>query len=113
MFVRLARCAGLLAATALLFACASFKPVPVEQFGFTREAQSQHQDNVEVKVALPCAEDADAIYGVDLGSKQMQAVWLEVKNHSEEPLLLLPSGIDPEYFSSAEAAYAYHVANND
>jgi hypothetical protein len=37
----------------------------------------------------------------------MQPVWIDVKNEENDPYWLLPSGLDPAYFSASEAAYAF------
>ena len=54
----------------------------------------------------------DTTYGVDLADKQIQPVWVEVQNDAAAPYWFLPSGLDPEYFSSSEAAYAFHAARS-
>jgi hypothetical protein len=101
--------AGLfLAFTAVLPGCAtSFSPRPVAEVQFKARAQTQAQDGLTVTVAVPTADEAEEIYGVDLADKEMQAVWIQVKNGEDLPYWFLPSGLDPAYFSASEAAYAF------
>jgi hypothetical protein len=86
---------------------ATFSPTPIDEVPFKSRAQIQTKGGLTVTAAVPTSEEANAIYGVDLASKEIQPVWIEVKNAEETPFWLLPSGLDPAYFSAAEAAYAF------
>lgn len=107
--------AGLiLAVSAALSGCAtSFSPRPVAEVPFKARAQTQVQDGLTVTVAVPTAEEAEAIYGVDLAAQGMQPVWIQVENGENLPYWFLPSGLDPEYFSASEAAYAFRSSDGD
>jgi len=94
-------------ATALSGCATSFSPHPIAEVPFKKRAQTKVQEGVTVTVAVPTADEAEAIYGVDLADKGMQAVWVQVKNDGNVPYWLLPSGLDPGYFSASEAAYAF------
>lgn len=87
--------------------CATFEPRPIDEVPFMERAQTQVQDDLTVTVALPTREEATQIYGVDLAKKAMQPVWIKVKNDRDHPVWFLPSGLDPSYFSSSEAAYPF------
>ena len=94
---------------------ATFSPTPVDEVPFKSRAQIQSRGGLTVTVAVPTSEEANAIYGVDLASKEIQPVWIEVENAEETAYWLLPSGLDPAYFSAAEAGYAFassQSANN-
>jgi hypothetical protein len=105
--------AGLSAAfclTILLMAsgCATrFSPVPIDEVPFKSRAQTQAKNGLTVTVAVPTSEEANAIYGADLASKEIQAVWIEVANARGTHYWFLPSGLDPAYFSAVEAAHAF------
>jgi hypothetical protein len=60
--------------TVLSGCAASFSPRPVAEVPFKARAQTQVQDGLTVTVAVPTAEEAEAIYGLDLAYKGMQAV---------------------------------------
>jgi LssY C-terminus len=91
-----------------LAGCAiTFDPKPTDIVPFKERAQTQAQDDLTVTVAVPTLEEAKAIYGVDMSWRGMQPVWVEVKNEGKFPVWLLPSGLDPAYFSASEAAYPF------
>lgn len=85
----------------------SFSPRPMEEVPFKTRSQTQIQGGIRVTAAVPTLEEAKAIYGVDLASREMQPVWIEVKNEENLPYWFLPSGLDPAYFSASEAAFAF------
>jgi hypothetical protein len=101
---------GVLAACiAVITGCATVvSPKPLDQVPFKERMQEEVRGALIVRTAVPTRDEAASIYGVDLGRKGMQAVWVEVKNDSGLAQWLLPSGLDPSYFSVAEAAYAFH-----
>jgi hypothetical protein len=68
---------------------------------------------LRVTAALPTAAEAARIYGVDLASRSVQPVWIEVANESDKTYWLLEAGIDPNAFSVAEVAYAFSGDSND
>ena len=72
-----------------------------------QRTQTQVRDGVSVTVGVPTAAEAASIYGADLADKQMQPVWVEVRNSTSATYWLLSSGLDPNSFSSSEAAYAF------
>ncbi|MEA3410610.1 MAG: LssY C-terminal domain-containing protein [Pseudomonadota bacterium] len=90
-----------------LSGCATFEPRPLDDVPFRDRAQTQQRGELSVTVAIPTQEEATGIYGVDLSEREMQPVWIEVKNDSDLPVWFLPSGLDPSYFSAAEAAYPF------
>jgi hypothetical protein len=93
--------------------CATTKPPPVDPLTYKNRAQSSIKVDVTVTVAVPTIAEAQAIYGVALASKHIQPVWLEVKNHSSDTYWFLPSGLDPNFFSPSEAAFAFFSDKED
>jgi hypothetical protein len=112
---RLVACAG----ASLLCACAA----PVSPPGAPpRESAADHAatrvqtqtiDGVSVAAAIVPDDEARRRYGVDLGAKGLQAVWLRVENGSPHELWLLSSFTDPDYFSADEAAYLFNWSTPD
>ena len=88
---------GLYLAIALMIpGCAAFfSPQPIDEVPFKMRAEKQTQGNLTVTAALPTRREARDIYGIDLGVKGMQPVWIEVKNEEAIPYWFLPSGLDP------------------
>ena len=93
--------------------CVTTKPPPANPLAYKDRSISSVDEKVMVTVALPNIAEAKAIYGVELASKDIQPVWLEVKNDSTAPFWFLPSGLDPNYFSPSEAAFAFHENSVD
>ncbi len=88
--------------------CASFNPTPVSDVGFTERALSQKDNNIRVSVAVLTNEEGKAIFGINLGLRFIQAVWVEIENNDDHPYWLISSALDPEYFSPQEVAYSGH-----
>jgi len=85
--------------------CASsFQPQPVERVVSKERAQTQSEDNVTVTAAVLSAEECLAKFGVNLYSRNVQPIWLEIKNDDEKPVFFLPIGVDPDYFTPLESS---------
>jgi hypothetical protein len=85
--------------------CASFRPVPLSDVPFMERAQTQSEDKVRVTVAALTPEESKKVFGVDVASRDVQPVWVEIENKSENPYWIFPSRLDPDYYSPAEVAY--------
>jgi LssY-like putative type I secretion system component LssY len=73
-------------------------------------AITKEKDNVRVSVSVLTEKESREYFGRSLTSKDIQAVWLRVENHNPFSLWLLPSYIDPEYYSALEVAFLNHGA---
>jgi len=93
--------------------CATTTPAPADPTAFKNRTHSSAQENVTVTVAVPTTAEAQAIYGVKLRWKFIQPVWVEVRNDSTNTYWFLPSGMDPNYFSPSEAAFAFHTGSKE
>lgn len=93
--------------------CTTFAPRPMDEVPFKERTQTLVQGGLSVTVAVPTIKEAKAIYGVDLARRGIQPVWLEIKNEEPVSYWFLPSGLDPEYFSPAEVAYAFGSLTSD
>ena len=90
----------------IILGCASpFNPRPIEDAAFLERAQTQEENGVRVTAAVLSAEDCLAKFGVNLYSRGIQPVWLEIQNNHNEPVVFLPAGLDPEYFTPLESSY--------
>lgn len=92
---------------AVLAGCVSFKPNP-ELSSFHDRAQSRTQGNVNVTASVLNEEEGRELFDIDLSAKQVQPVWVRVRNNDNHPYWLLSSALDPEYFSPHEVAYSAH-----
>ena len=91
---------------AVLMGCASaFNPKPVDEVPFLERAQTQEDNGVKVTAAVLTSEECIAKFGANLYRRNIQPVWLDIENNTNEPLWFLVVGMDPAYFSPLESAY--------
>jgi hypothetical protein len=91
---------------AVLMGCASaFNPKPADEVPFMKRAQTQEDSGVKVTAAVLTSEECIAKFGVNLYRRNIQPVWLEIENNTNDPLRFLVVGMDPAYFSPLESAY--------
>ncbi len=89
----------------LISACASPPPVTPDNAGdYHARAQTQVENDISVTAAVPDRKETKAIFKKDLYKHGVQPVWLEITNSSQGKVNVLPAGLDPGYFSPAEAA---------
>jgi len=73
-------------------------------------AQSQSRGDVDVTVAVLDSRDSRHFFGVHMARRGIQPVWLRIVNRSKVPYRLNLLSIDPNYYSSHEAAAANHFS---
>ncbi len=100
----------LVATIVLLFAtaCASYRPVPLDQLTFKDRVETQEAAGIRVSVSVLSREEAKQAFGVSLYKRGIQPIWLEIENKTDKPFWFMMSGLDPNYFSAHEAAYINH-----
>ena len=92
-------------------ACATFKkPATINEAPVHERALTTEINGIRVSASVLGDEEARQIFGIDLARKKIQAVWVEVENNADRPIILLPIAIDPGYFAPLEVAFAYHKA---
>jgi len=92
-------------------ACATFKkPATINEASIKERALTKEVNGIRASAAVVGDQEARQIFGIDLTRKKIQAVWVEIENNSDRPILLLPTAIDPEYIAPLEVAFAYHKA---
>ena len=67
--------------------------------------QVQREGALTVRSAVPSAQEAIDIFGSNLYTRNVQPVWIEVRNESASPLFLTPMGLDSGYYSPRESAH--------
>ncbi|MDR7135522.1 hypothetical protein J2X06_002731 [Lysobacter niastensis] len=70
-------------------------------------ATANGQD-VRVGAVVVGEETSRKMFGPDIDKANVVPVWIEVENRSPQPLWLLRSGTDPDYFSPLEVAWSMH-----
>ena len=86
----------------------SFSPRSINEVKFRDRSQSKYDDEVRVTVAVPSAEENQALLSANLALKEIQPVWVKVENHSDRTYYLISAATDPNYFSPNETAFAVH-----
>ena len=60
--------------------------------------------NLIISAAVPSVDETRQMFGVNLYSKDIQPVWVQVENQADNTVYLTPMGLDPAYFTPREAA---------
>lgn len=98
----------LLAIALMLSGCVTFNPEADWRHPQMERAHTTERNGVTVSAIVLEDDEAAKIYGVDLASREIRAIWLQIDNETDEALHLLPSSLDLDYFSQNEAAYRFH-----
>jgi hypothetical protein len=64
----------------------------------------KHDGDLTVATAVPSAEETRKIFDIDLYTRNVQPVWVQVENRSDKPVILAPMGLDRGYFTPRETA---------
>jgi hypothetical protein len=105
-------CAWLLGLSivAVASACSTFRtPEPFDTTPLRQRAASETRDGVRASAALLSAAEYLPVFGLDLGQKGVQPVWIEIENGSEYSLYFLATGVDAKYFSPLEVGHLFHA----
>ena len=91
----------------LLTACsvAPYKPAPMNVDSLRQRAEVQTFEPLTVKAAVPSAAESNILFGVPLYDHDVQPVWLEISNRSEERVRFAMVSVDRDYFSPLEVSY--------
>jgi LssY-like putative type I secretion system component LssY len=101
-------CAGSVALA--LAGCANWQaPAEVSDAALRARASTTTVRDVRVTAAVLSARDSVSMLGADVTKTNVQPVWVEVENRTPQPLWLLRSGTDPDYFSPLEIAWSMHT----
>jgi LssY C-terminus len=86
--------------------CATFQPRPTENADFIARAQTQSEGGVTISAAVLTAAESERVFGVPLEERGIQPVWLRIDNQSDQDYVFVPAGLDPNYYSPQEVAWA-------
>ena len=64
----------------------------------------QTEGELKLTSSIPSADEARDVFGVNLYSKNVQPVWVQVENLGDADMWLLPLGIDMAYYTPLETA---------
>jgi hypothetical protein len=80
-----------------------YQPDPTAR-GFLERAQTQSVDGLDTTVAVLDADESKHFFGTSLARRGIQPVWLKIANTNPHPYRLNLLSLDPNYYSSHEAA---------
>ena len=66
---------------------------------------TQTQAGITVTTSVPSRKETKDLFGVDLYKRNVQPVWVQVKNETGEKVILTPLGLDPAYYSARETVH--------
>ncbi len=87
---------------------ATFSPTPIDQVSYLERAQTEEQGGLKVTVAVLNRDESKEVFGVDLATKGVQPVWVDIENNADIPFAFLPITLDQNYFSANEVAWLNH-----
>ena len=79
---------------------------------FMQRAQTKRQAQLEVTVAMPSDSEAEDIFGAPLSKKEIQPIWIRIKNHENSPHMFLPLLVDQNYYPPYEVSYKFKSSHN-
>jgi hypothetical protein len=77
---------------------------------FLTHGQTQESPLARVTVAVLSAHESQQVFGVPMGRRGIQPVFLQIENRHAVPLRLYVLDIDPHYFTPLEAAGINHFS---
>jgi len=84
-----------------------YPATPIEQVDFLSHAETKTENGITVTTSVLTSEETDKIFGVNLFSKGIQPVWIDITNNTDIEYVFLPISIDPDYFAPNEVAYLF------
>ena len=88
------------------------RPDPYYDTALRERAKSVDEEGIQVSAVIPTLEESKAIFGVDMTQRNIQPLWLEIRNDTDRQMFFVPTGLDPEAFP-LEVAYGFHKPYND
>ena len=99
----------------VLGGCMSWQqPAPVDEAGYRERSVATAIEDprlsgpVHVRATVLDPADSEALLGADVSEHGIEPVWIEVTNGSDQQLIFLHSGADPDYFSPLEVSWLLH-----
>jgi hypothetical protein len=80
---------------------------PLDSSQVTDRAVTQQEGGIRVSASVPGKEEAEAIFGLPLYERGIQAIWLEIENSLDQRVRLAHRSVDDAYFSPLEVAYMH------
>ena len=82
----------------------------VQDRSFVDSAQHAEQEGIRITVAALDARQSRKVFGVPMARRGIQPLWVKIENNATTRCRLHVVSIDPNYYSSHEAAAANHYS---
>ena len=91
--------------------CRIYSPAsgPAEKYLFLARSVTQTEKGVTVTAAVLSDKEAEEFFSLNLANYDIQPVWLEIANNTDQRVRFLPVALDPGYFFPNEVASMYHT----
>lgn len=90
------------------------EPLKKARGTFMQMAETKRQAHLEITVAMPSDSEAEEIFGLPLSEKEIQPIWIRIKNYEGSPHMFLPLLVDQNYYPPYEVLYKFkHLENQD
>ena len=90
--------------------CARYRPSFRAEAPYFERVKTQEQGPLKISVVGLSAEESKKTFGVDLAKEKILPVWLKIENSDPKTAyFFLERGIDPNYYTSGEAAYMVKI----
>ncbi len=87
--------------------CATYHIPDSDDVLFKEHAETKEDGEIRITASVLTHDESKGTFGINLKSKWIQAVWVEITNNDERPYWLLFPAIDPDYYSPDEVAYVF------
>ena len=89
-----------------LASCANAPAAP-DTGDYMQRVETRAEGPLRVATVVLSNAESRQVYGVPLGEKDIQPVWIEVRNDDTRAYYLMSPGLDPAFFPASEAAEAF------
>ena len=89
------------------------EPLQKTRKTYMQLAQTKRQAHLEVTVAMPNASETEEIFGAPLSEKDIQPIWIRIKNYDNSPHMFLPLLVDQNYYPPYEVVYKFKHSHNE
>ncbi|MFO0874508.1 MAG: LssY C-terminal domain-containing protein [Phycisphaerales bacterium] len=86
-----------------------YEPHP-EDPAFMGRAQTRHGNAAEATVAVADVRESERFFGVPMGRRGVQPVWIRIVNRGQSPVRLSLVGVSSSYYTPLEAAAINHYS---
>jgi len=104
---------GLFVACTLTACATTARLEPQPSPAVSEEAKSAEKDGVRVMADILGDLEAEERFGVDLASRNLQALWIRIENGSPRRLWFLTAALDPDYYTANETALLFSDTLSD